>query len=131
MGGQKAPGSLVELEDVHKSFGDHVVLSGIDLAIGRGEAVVVAGASGSGKSTMLRCINGLERIDSGELRFDGHSLPRAGKAITRLRAQIGMVFQQFNLFPHKTVLENITLAPVRVRGVAPKEAEERAWSLLE
>jgi ABC-type polar amino acid transport system ATPase subunit len=131
MGGQKAPGSLVELEDVHKSFGDHVVLSGIDLAIGRGEAVVVAGPSGSGKSTMLRCINGLERIDSGELRFDGHSLPRAGKAITRLRAQIGMVFQQFNLFPHKTVLENITLAPVRVRGVAPKEAEERAWSLLE
>ncbi len=131
MDGQTADAPLVELEDVHKSFGPHVVLNGIDLTIGRGEAVVVAGPSGSGKSTMLRCINGLERIDSGEIRFDGQSLPRAGKAINRLRAQIGMVFQQFNLFPHKTVLENITLAPVKVKGLPPKEAEERGRALLE
>ncbi len=131
MDGQTADAPLVELEDVHKSFGAHVVLNGIDLTIGRGEAVVVAGPSGSGKSTMLRCINGLERIDSGEIRFDGQSLPRAGKAINRLRAQIGMVFQQFNLFPHKTVLENITLAPVKVKGLPPKEAEERGRALLE
>ncbi len=131
MDGQTADAPLVELEDVHKSFGAHVVLNGIDLTIGRGEAVVVAGPSGSGKSTMLRCINGLEGIGSGEIRFDGQSLPRAGKAINRLRAQIGMVFQQFNLFPHKTVLENIALAPVKVKGLPPKEAEERGRALLE
>ena len=124
-------GYLIELDEVRKSFGSHVVLDGIDLAIGQGEAVVVAGPSGSGKSTMLRCINGLESIDSGDIRFDGQSVPRAGKKIYGLRAEMGMVFQQFNLFPHKTVLDNITLGPVDVRSVSKKEAQEEATRLLE
>jgi ABC-type polar amino acid transport system ATPase subunit len=124
-------GQLIELREVSKSFGDNLVLDGIDLSIGRGEAVVVAGPSGSGKSTMLRCINGLEQVDSGEIRFDGQSVGTAGKAIYRLRAEIGMVFQQFNLFPHRTVLENITLAPIRVKGLRPEEARKRGRALLE
>jgi glutamate transport system ATP-binding protein len=107
---------LVELREVRKSFGDNLVLDEIDLNLDRGEAVVVAGPSGSGKSTMLRCINGLEEIDSGEISFDGQSVTRSGRGISRLRAEIGMVFQQFNLFPHKTVLQNITLAPIEVKG---------------
>src|SRR3712207_9152209 len=120
-------GHLVELEAVKKSFGDNVVLDGIDLTIDRGQAVVVAGPSGSGKSTMLRCINGLETVDSGDIRFDGQSVPKAGKKIYELRAEIGMVFQQFNLFPHKTVLDNITLGPREVKGVSEEDArsEER------
>jgi ABC-type polar amino acid transport system ATPase subunit len=126
-GGQ---GHLVELIDVRKSFGDNVVLDGIDLQIDRGEVVVIAGPSGSGKSTMLRCINGLEQIDSGDVRFDGQSVARAGRAISRLRADIGMVFQQFNLFAHKTVLENVMLAPVDVRKLSKAEARERAERLL-
>jgi glutamate transport system ATP-binding protein len=124
-------GHLIELDGVRKSFGNHVVLDGIDLAIGAGEAIVVAGPSGSGKSTMLRCINGLESIDSGDIRFDGHSVPRAGRSIYGLRAEMGMVFQQFNLFPHKTVLENITLGPIDVRSAPKKQAEEQARKLLE
>lgn len=122
---------LVELADVRKSFGDNVVLDGIDLAIARGEAVVIAGPSGSGKSTMLRCINGLEEVDSGSVRFDGRPVDPRSKSIREMRADIGMVFQQFNLFPHKTVLENITLAPVKVKGVEPAAAEQRARELLQ
>jgi glutamate transport system ATP-binding protein len=122
---------LVALENVRKSFGDNLVLDGIDLTIDRGEVIVIAGPSGSGKSTMLRCINGLEQIDSGDVRFDGHSLRRAGKAINRLRADIGMVFQQFNLFAHKTVMENLTMAPVEVKGLSKAQARERAERLLE
>jgi glutamate transport system ATP-binding protein len=124
-------GYLIELDGVRKSFGTHVVLDEIDLAIDHGEAVVVAGPSGSGKSTMLRCINGLESIDSGDIRFDGQSVPNAGKRIYGLRAEMGMVFQQFNLFPHKTVLDNITLGPVDVRSVPKKQAQEEATRLLE
>jgi ABC-type polar amino acid transport system ATPase subunit len=124
-------GHLVELESVTKSFGTNVVLDDIDLTIDRGEAIVVAGPSGSGKSTMLRCINGLETIDSGDIRFDGTSIPKAGKNIYTLRAEMGMVFQQFNLFPHKTVLQNIVLGPVEVKGASRDEAEERATKLLE
>ena len=124
-------GHLVELRGVRKSFGSHVVLDGIDLAIGRAEAVVVAGPSGSGKSTMLRCINGLESIDEGDVRFDGRSIRDAGKDIYRLRSEIGMVFQSFNLFPHRTVLDNIVMAPVEVKGVARGEAEARGRELLE
>jgi glutamate transport system ATP-binding protein len=124
-------GYLIELDGVRKSFGSHVVLDEIDLAIDHGEAVVVAGPSGSGKSTMLRCINGLESIDSGDIRFDGQSVPNAGKRIYGLRAEMGMVFQQFNLFPHKTVLDNITLGPVDVRSVPKKQAQEEATRLLE
>jgi glutamate transport system ATP-binding protein len=122
---------LVELERVRKSFGDHVVLDEIDLTLDRGEVIVIAGPSGSGKSTMLRCINGLEPIDSGEIRFDGRPLDRSGKALSRTRQEIGMVFQQFNLFPHKTVMENVTLAPIRVKGVPGDQAVARGRALLE
>jgi ABC-type polar amino acid transport system ATPase subunit len=122
---------LVELEAVRKSFGDNLVLDGIDLTIDRGEVVVIAGPSGSGKSTMLRCINGLESIDEGDVRFDGQSVSRAGKALNRLRAEIGMVFQQFNLFAHKTVMDNVTLAPIEVKGLSKQEARDRANKLLE
>jgi ABC-type polar amino acid transport system ATPase subunit len=122
---------LVELERVRKSFGDNVVLDEIELAIGHGEVIVIAGPSGSGKSTMLRCINGLEPIDSGEIRFDGSPLATSGRALSRIRQEIGMVFQQFNLFPHKTVLENVTIAPVEVKGVPKAEALERGRALLE
>src|SRR5688500_15200179 len=131
MAGAATNGHLVELEAVTKRFGDNVVLDRIDLTIDRGQAVVVAGPSGSGKSTMLRCINGLETIDSGDLRFDGKSVAKAGKGIYELRSHMGMVFQSFNLFPHKTVLENITLGPTEVKDVSDKEAHERALKLLE
>jgi ABC-type polar amino acid transport system ATPase subunit len=131
MADSEVGGPLVELREVRKSFGDNVVLDGIDLSIGRGEAVVVAGPSGSGKSTMLRCINGLESIDAGSVTFDGREIDPGSKTITKIRADIGMVFQQFNLFPHKTVLQNITLAPVKVKGIEPKAAEKRARELLE
>jgi glutamate transport system ATP-binding protein len=124
-------GPLVELRDVRKSFGDNLVLAAIDLGIERGEAVVVAGPSGSGKSTLLRCINGLEPVDSGEVRFEGKPIDYSGKAVTRLRAEIGMVFQQFNLFPHMTVLDNIVLGPVKGKGVSRDEARRRARTLLE
>ncbi len=124
-------GNLVELAGVRKAFGDNVVLDGIDLDIGRGEAIVVAGPSGSGKSTMLRCINGLEPIDGGLITFDGQRVDTAGRGITRLRADIGMVFQQFNLFPHMTVERNVTLAPAKVRGLSVGEARDRARELLE
>ena len=131
MAGATTNGHLVELEAVTKSFGDNVVLDDIDLTIDRGQAVVVAGPSGSGKSTMLRCINGLESIDSGDIRFDGQSVAGAGKGIFALRAEMGMVFQQFNLFPHKNVLQNITLGPKEVKGVSDEDAKARATALLE
>jgi glutamate transport system ATP-binding protein len=122
---------LVQLTDVRKSFGDNLVLDGIDLSIGAGEAIVVAGPSGSGKSTMLRCINGLEAIDSGSVTVEGRRIDPASKEIGAIRANIGMVFQQFNLFPHMTVLENITLAPVKVKNIEPAAATKRAHELLE
>ena len=124
-------GHLVELERVRKSFGDNLVLDGIDLAIDRGEVVAIAGPSGSGKSTMLRCINGLEGIDDGDVRFDGRSLAKAGRDVNRMRAEIGMVFQQFNLFAHKSVMQNLTMAPVEVKGLDRREARERADRLLD
>lgn len=130
MGEPTTNGHLVELQHVMKSFGDNLVLDDVDLRISRGEAVVVAGPSGSGKSTMLRCINGLETIDSGDVRFDGKSIAQAGKDIFRYRAEIGMVFQAFNLFPHKTVLNNIVLGPIEVKGIAPEEAKEKARDFL-
>jgi len=128
----KSPnGSIVTLSGVRKSFGENLVLDDIDLAIERGSAVVVAGPSGSGKSTMLRCMNGLESIDSGEVTFDGRRVETTGREIYSIRAQIGMVFQQFNLFPHMTVLQNITLAPLEVGGSKGEGAEDRARGLLE
>ena len=122
---------MVELAGVRKAFGDNLVLNDIDLQIERGEAIVVAGPSGSGKSTMLRCINGLEAIDAGSITFDGHRVDRAGRGLTKLRTRIGMVFQQFNLFPHMTVERNITLAPVKAKGVPAAQAAAKARELLE
>jgi ABC-type polar amino acid transport system ATPase subunit len=129
--GEVGNAHLVELRGVRKSFGDNVVLDDIDLAVKRGEAIVIAGPSGSGKSTMLRCINALEEVDEGEIVFDGRSVTGAGKGITALRAEIGMVFQQFNLFPHRSVLENIMLAPVQTKRMPVDRARERAKALLE
>jgi ABC-type polar amino acid transport system ATPase subunit len=129
--GGAGTGHLVELERVRKSFGDNLVLDGIDLTIDRGEVMVIAGPSGSGKSTMLRCINGLEGVDGGDVRFDGRSLARAGKDVNRIRAEIGMVFQQFNLFAHRTVMDNLTMAPVEVKGLSSREARDTAERLLE
>jgi glutamate transport system ATP-binding protein len=125
-----ANGHLVEIQDVRKSFGSHLVLDGIDLSIATGEAVVIAGPSGSGKSTLLRCVNGLETVDEGDIRFDGRSIREAGKDLYKLRAQIGMVFQSFNLFAHKSVLHNITIGPIKVKGLSEKDATTLARRLL-
>ena len=122
---------LVVLDGVNKYFGDLHVLVDIDLTIHRGEVVVVIGPSGSGKSTLCRAINRLEPIDSGTISLDGQPLPAEGKALARLRADVGMVFQSFNLFAHKTVLENVTLGPTRVKGVPRRQADEDAMALLE
>lgn len=122
---------LVRLRGVEKHFGDLHVLRGIDLDVMRGEVVVLLGPSGSGKSTLCRTINALEEIDAGEIRIDGTPLPTTGAELARLRADVAMVFQSFNLFAHKTVLENVTLGPVRVRGLAPDDAADRALALLD
>jgi glutamate transport system ATP-binding protein len=122
---------LVQLSGVNKWFGDLHVLQEIDLEIAAGEVVVVIGPSGSGKSTLCRAINRLEPIQQGEIRIDGELLPAEGKALARLRADVGMVFQSFNLFAHKTVLENVTLGPVKVRRRSKKEADQRGRELLE
>src|SRR3954464_13454418 len=122
---------LVVLEGVNKSFGTQHVLKDVDLSVGRGEVVVVIGPSGSGKSTLCRTINRLETIDSGTITLHGRPLPEEGKALAALRAEVGMVFQSFNLFAHKTVLDNVTLGPVRVRGKSKSEADKRGGELLE
>jgi glutamate transport system ATP-binding protein len=122
---------LVVLEGVQKHFGALHVLKDIDLAVARGEVVVVIGPSGSGKSTLCRTINRLETIDSGTIRIDGKPIPAEGKQLAELRSKVGMVFQSFNLFAHKTVLENVTLGPVKVKGVKKAEAQRRGRELLE
>ena len=122
---------LVVLEGVNKHFGDLHVLKDINLTVGVGEVVVVIGPSGSGKSTLCRAVNRLETIESGTITLDGVALPAEGKALARLRADVGMVFQSFNLFAHKTILENVTLGPIKVRGLAKAEAEARAGELLD
>ncbi|MFO7251672.1 MAG: amino acid ABC transporter ATP-binding protein [Actinomycetes bacterium] len=122
---------LVRLEGVNKYFGDHHVLRDINLSVSRGEVVVVIGPSGGGKSTLCRTINRLEPIDSGTITFEGRPLPAEGKALAKLRADVGMVFQQFNLFAHKTILENVTLGPIKVRKIPREQAERRAMELLE
>jgi glutamate transport system ATP-binding protein len=122
---------LVALENVNKHFGDLHVLKDINLAVDAGEVVVVIGPSGGGKSTLCRTINRLEPIDSGEIRLDGQLLPAEGKPLAQLRADVGMVFQSFNLFQHKTVLDNVTLGPVKVRRIGKQEARDRATRLLE
>ena len=122
---------LLRLSGVNKWFGQLHVLRDIDLEVTRGEVVVVIGPSGSGKSTLCRTINGLEPIDSGEITIDGERLPSEGRELARLRSDVGMVFQNFNLFAHETILGNVTLGPVRVRGVEKREAEQRARELLD
>ncbi|MFI1761403.1 amino acid ABC transporter ATP-binding protein [Streptomyces sp. NPDC020800] len=122
---------LIELRDVNKYYGDLHVLQDIDLTVGRGEVVVVIGPSGSGKSTLCRTINRLETIHSGTIRLDGQPLPEEGKALARLRAEVGMVFQSFNLFAHKTVLQNVSLAQVKVRRRGREEADRRSRELLD
>jgi glutamate transport system ATP-binding protein len=121
---------LVLLKDVNKHFGDLHVLRNINLEVRKGEVVVVIGPSGSGKSTLCRAINRLETIDDGEILIDGTRLPSEGKELARLRADVGMVFQSFNLFAHKSILENVTLGPVKVKGTKPAAAKELAMSLL-
>ena len=121
---------LVELSHVEKHFGDLHVLKDINLTVTKGEVLVVVGPSGSGKSTMCRTINRLETIDSGVIRIDGKPLPQEGKELAALRAEVGMVFQSFNLFANKTILENVTLAPMKVRHMDKKEAEDLAMDLL-
>ncbi|GAA3129166.1 amino acid ABC transporter ATP-binding protein [Streptomyces rectiviolaceus] len=122
---------LIELRDVNKYYGELHVLQDINLTVGKGEVVVVIGPSGSGKSTLCRTINRLETIQSGAIALDGQPLPEEGKALATLRADVGMVFQSFNLFAHKTVLQNVSLAPVKVRGRKKDDATRRSRELLE
>ena len=124
------PVPLVVLERVNKWYGELHALRDVDLSVRRGEVVVVVGPSGSGKSTLCRAINRLEPIDSGQIRIDGRPLPEDPHALARLRAEVGMVFQSYNLFRHKTVLENVMLGPLRVRGRGHAEAERSARELL-
>ena len=122
---------MIELRHVEKHYGDLHVLRDINLSVRKGEVVVIIGPSGSGKSTLCRSINRLEPIDSGEIHLEGEPIPQEGKKLAELRAQIGMVFQSFNLFAHRTVLDNITLAPVDVLKKSRKEVREEAFRLLE
>jgi len=130
--GTPAPGRpLVEIRGVNKWYGENHVLKDINTEVAKGEVVVVIGPSGSGKSTLCRSINRLETIGEGEILIDGEVLPEEGAGLAKLRSDVGMVFQSFNLFAHKTVLENVTLAPIKVRKQSRKEAEAHAMKLLE
>ncbi|WP_431902639.1 amino acid ABC transporter ATP-binding protein [Nonomuraea sp. bgisy101] len=122
--------AFLELEGLRKSYGGHEVLKGIDLSVARHEVICLIGASGSGKSTLLRCVNALESIDAGAVRLDGEVVSGAGVDVNLLRRDVGMVFQSYNLFPHMSVLDNITLAPVRLGGLPRDRARERALELL-
>ena len=121
---------MIHVKDLKKSFGKVSVLNGIDEHIEKGEVVVVIGPSGSGKSTFLRCLNLLEEPTSGEIIFEGNNIMNKDVDINKLREKMGMVFQNFNLFPHKSVIENITLAPIKVKGISKNEAERKAMELL-
>ncbi len=121
---------VIELRHVDKHYGDLHVLQDINLTVHKGEVLVLIGPSGSGKSTLCRTINRLETIDSGEILIEGEPLPQEGKALAQMRAEIGMVFQSFNLFAHKTILQNVTLGPIEVLGIPKAEAESRAMELL-
>jgi glutamate transport system ATP-binding protein len=123
--------ALIVLEGVNKWFGPLHVLQDVSLSVDRGEVVVVIGPSGSGKSTLCRAINRLEPVNSGTITFDGRPLPAEGKELARLRSEVGMVFQSFNLFAHKTILQNVSLGPLKVRKEKPAAVRERAMSLLE
>ena len=121
---------MITVKNLKKNFGDLTVLKGIDVTIEKGECVVVIGPSGSGKSTFLRCLNRLEEPDGGEIDIEGTDLLSPHTAINEMRQRIGMVFQHFNLFPHKTILENVTLAPIKLKKMPQKEAEDAALELL-
>jgi polar amino acid transport system ATP-binding protein len=123
--------NFLEIRDVHMSYGDHEVLKGVSLDVAKHEVVCLIGASGSGKSTLLRCINALEPISQGEIRVDGDVVSGQGVDVNRLRRNVGMVFQSYNLFPHMSVLRNVTLAPTNVGGVSRAQAEEQAVALLD
>lgn len=122
---------IIELRHVDKHFGDLHVLKDVSLSVGKGEVVVVIGPSGSGKSTLCRAINRLETIDSGEILIEGKPLPQEGRELAAMRAELGMVFQSFNLFAHMSILQNVTLGPVEVLGLSKAEAEQRAIGLLD
>jgi glutamate transport system ATP-binding protein len=122
---------LIEIRGLNKYFGTNHVLQDVDLTVGRGEVVVVIGPSGSGKSTLCRCINRLERYQSGSITIDGKVLPEEGKQLAALRADVGMVFQSFNLFAHKTIVENVMLGPIKVRKMASIQARAEAMALLD
>ena len=122
---------IIELRHVDKHFGDLHVLKDVSLSVGKGEVVVVIGPSGSGKSTLCRAINRLETIDSGEILIEGKPLPQEGRELAAMRAELGMVFQSFNLFAHMSILQNVTLGPVEVLGLSKAEAEQRAMGLLD
>ena len=122
---------MIDIKNVHKWFGSLHVLKGIDLSVDEGEVLVLVGPSGSGKSTLLRCINGLARINEGQVVVNGVDIQASKTNLNRARQRIGIVFQQFNLFPHMTVLRNITISPIKVKGVSPDEAHETAMRLLE
>ncbi|MCW2633499.1 MAG: amino acid transporter ATP-binding protein [Pseudonocardia sp.] len=123
--------AMIKMSGVDKHFGDLHVLKDINLEVDRGQVVVVLGPSGSGKSTLCRTVNRLEPVDNGEIEVDGQLLPAEGKALAGLRADVGMVFQSFNLFAHKTIRENVTLGPIKVRKMSKADAEARATKLLE
>ncbi|WP_025090128.1 amino acid ABC transporter ATP-binding protein [Brucella intermedia] len=126
-----ASGAAVLMQGVNKWYGTYHALRNINLTVSRGERIVICGPSGSGKSTLIRCINQLETIQEGRIIVDGHDLTAGGKIVDIVRQETGMVFQQFNLFPHMTVLENCTLAPMKVRGISKSEAEKTARKYLE
>ncbi|MBX9136317.1 MULTISPECIES: amino acid ABC transporter ATP-binding protein [unclassified Clostridium] len=121
---------MIHVNNLYKSFGKNDVLKGIDEHIEKGEVVVVIGPSGSGKSTFLRCLNLLEEPTSGQIIFEGNDITDKKVDINKIREKMGMVFQQFNLFPHKTVLQNLTIAPVKVKGLSKEQAEKKAMELL-
>jgi polar amino acid transport system ATP-binding protein len=121
---------MIALEDVHKSFGDSEVLRGVSMTVGRGEVVCLIGSSGSGKSTLLRCINGLESYDRGKVEIEGRRVDPKSPSIREIRAEVAMVFQRFNLFPHRTALENVMEGPLYVKREASSLVEERARKLL-
>ena len=121
---------LVVLKDVNKHYGDMHALKQVNMTVGKGEVVVLIGPSGSGKSTLIRTINRLETITDGTITIDGVVLPEEGKGLAKLRSDVGMVFQSFNLFAHKTILENVTLGPIKVRGMKKADADAKAMELL-
>lgn len=129
-GSSRSAKNLIEIANVNKYYGTNHVLKNINLSVGKGEVIILLGPSGSGKSTLCRTINRLETISSGSIKIDAQELPKEGRALAKLRAEVGMVFQSYNLFAHKTILDNVTLGPRRIRKISKSEAEAEAMQLL-